>query len=222
MTGQKFQEKTGGRGVKTAGWKSGRFRTTIEKIEPTGYVSDPRNELVSLRGEQVTAGKSKTRRRTIFSSVDTLPQAPDLAPPPPQTETTRPERPIRAGSRSRERIQNLLAQPEMLTSDEIGERMDLSREAVNQRRREGRLLALQGAKRGYKYPEWQLDAESGAPLDGLDRLIKACGYDHWKAHRILVQRHGEVDGMTGLDALRTGRIQDLREVVTNMEAGVFA
>jgi biotin operon repressor len=45
----------------------------------------------------------------------------------------------------------------MLSGNEIGGRLQLSRYAVNRRRAAGRLLAVDGARRGYLYPAcWQV------------------------------------------------------------------
>lgn len=98
---------------------------------------------------------------------------------------------------------DLLAGPDMLSSDEIKLRLGMSREAVNQKRRRGELLGLVGAKRGMRFPAWQLDAD-GRPLAAMAELHKALG-DPWAVFRFLRQRHPELRMRTGLAALRNTR-----------------
>ncbi len=105
----------------------------------------------------------------------------------------------------------ILRQPDMLTADAMAARLGTTRDTVNRHRRQGRLLALAGATRGYRYPAWQLDAQ-GRPLAGLDRVLAAAG-DPWIAHRWLTRRHPALEDQTGRDALSQGRVHDLVELI---------
>src|SRR5688572_15271520 len=50
------------------------------------------------------------------------------------------------------------------TAEQIGRLLGLTRQAIDNRRRAGRLLALESGKRGYLYPVWQV--EDGRVLPG--------------------------------------------------------
>jgi hypothetical protein len=128
----------------------------------------------------------------------------------------------RARRKGADTVASVLTGPDMLSSDEMAARIGASRETVNQKRHRGELLGVGGAKRGIRYPCWQLDASGARTVPGLSRLIAACRGDHWRAYRVLCQPHPEMGGVTGLDALTAGRIDDLEAVVAGMEQGAFA
>jgi hypothetical protein len=68
----------------------------------------------------------------------------------------------RAYARGEEAAAELLSGPEMLSSDEIAGSLGLSREAVHRKRRRGELLGIEGAKRGVRFPAWQLGPDGPA------------------------------------------------------------
>ena len=109
----------------------------------------------------------------------------------------------RAYARGAEVAAELLSGPEMLSSDSMAERLGLSREAVHQKRRRGELLGVEGAKRGVRFPAWQLGAD-GLPLGALKDLHTALG-EPWAVFRFLRQRHPEIGMRTGLEAIADPR-----------------
>jgi hypothetical protein len=104
---------------------------------------------------------------------------------------------------------DILRRPQMLTAEGMAKRLGVTRDTVNRWRDSGRLLGLSGAKRGYRYPAWQVDVR-GRILPGLDALLCAVS-DPWAAYRWLTLPHPELGGLTGLEALQRGRAQDLVE-----------
>ncbi len=56
-------------------------------------------------------------------------------------------------------IGELLRRPDMLSPEEFADRINLSRQRLNQWRQEGKALAIEGAKRGFRYPAWQVGPE---------------------------------------------------------------
>ncbi|WP_372425686.1 XRE family transcriptional regulator [Salinarimonas chemoclinalis] len=114
-----------------------------------------------------------------------------------------------------------LDQEDMLGGDALARRLAVSRETVNVWRQRRRLLALEGAKRGYRYPAWQIGA-NGKPWPALPRLFAILGDDPWTVHRFLVQPHGALGGLTGRDALTTGRDAEALRAAESMAAGDFA
>ncbi len=109
----------------------------------------------------------------------------------------------RAYARGAEAAAELLAGPDMLSSDAIAERLGLSREAVHQKRRRGELLGIEGAKRGVRFPAWQLGPD-GRPLAALRELRAALG-EPWAVFRFLRQHHPELGMRTGLEAVADPR-----------------
>lgn len=112
-----------------------------------------------------------------------------------------------ARERGRTRVAEIMTGPEMLSADRIADRLDVTRMSVNTWRENGRLLGLGGPKRGYRFPDWQLN-EVGMPYEELPRLKEMLG-DPWAIYRFCVQSHGELDGLTGLEALRKGKRADV-------------
>ncbi len=109
----------------------------------------------------------------------------------------------RAYSRGATAAAELLSGPDMLSSDALAERLGLSREAVHQKRRRGELLGLEGAKRGMRFPAWQI-GPNGRPPAALPGLHEALG-EPWAVFRFLRQRHPELGMRTGLEAMADPR-----------------
>jgi hypothetical protein len=61
------------------------------------------------------------------------------------------------------------ADPAMLSSDAFAQRLGVSRETVNQKRKRFEVLGLDGKARGFRYPEWQLI--HGRPISRLRELF---------------------------------------------------
>lgn len=104
-----------------------------------------------------------------------------------------------ARERGRVRAAEILGADDMLSADEFGKRLGMSRRTVNSKRQSGQLLGLAGARRGFRYPVWQLNAE-GKPYAELAILHERLG-GPWEVYRFLVQQHPELEGLTGREAL---------------------
>jgi len=113
-----------------------------------------------------------------------------------------------ARSRGRTRVATILGGKDMLSAEEFGKLIGVSRVTVNQKRQRREVLALEGAKRGYRFPEWQIGAD-GKPFDALPELFDRLGRSPWEVYRFLVQHHPELGGLTGVEALRRGRTTDV-------------
>lgn len=117
----------------------------------------------------------------------------------------------RAYTRGADSAADLLAGPDMLSSDQIAERLGLSREAVLQKRRRGDLLGLEGAKRGVRFPAWQVGPD-GLPIPALRELHDVLA-EPWAVFRFLRQQHPEFGMQTGLqvtaDRRRTAELVNL-------------
>lgn len=110
---------------------------------------------------------------------------------------------VAARARGRERIAEILARPEMLSAAELGKRIGASRMTINTKRQRRQLLALEGATRGFRFPNWQI-GEDGKPFKALPQLFDKLGDRPWAIYRFLLQHHPELDGRTALEALAAG------------------
>ncbi len=96
----------------------------------------------------------------------------------------------------------ILRGSDMLSADAFAEKLGTTRVTVNAKRQSGQLLGLEGAKRGFRFPVWQLDA-NGRPYPELPALLERLGAP-WAVYRFLVQRQGALNGRTGRQALEKG------------------
>lgn len=115
----------------------------------------------------------------------------------------------------------ILSGPGMLDPATMAERIGVTRQTVHNWAKSGRLLALSSAKRGARYPDWQLD-DTGQPLAGLQELARALGGGGWTLYRFLVQAHPQLDGAQGLAALKQNRLEALLRIAEASGDGNFA
>lgn len=128
---------------------------------------------------------------------------------------------VAARHRGRHRVAEILSGPEMLTADAFAELIGTSRVTVNSKRQTRQVLGLDGAKRGYRFPEWQV-GEDGKPFAAIPELFRRLADSPWAVYRFLVQHHPELDGQTGRDALRRGQIDAVLEAAESVGRGDFA
>ncbi|MBP2159100.1 MULTISPECIES: hypothetical protein [Asticcacaulis] len=107
-----------------------------------------------------------------------------------------------ARERGRVRVAEILAGAEMLNAEAFSEMLGTTRVTVNTWRQENKVLGLDGAKRGFRFPEWQVGAD-GKPYAVLPQLHDLLG-GPWGVYRFMVQVHGALDGLTGREALQRG------------------
>jgi hypothetical protein len=108
-----------------------------------------------------------------------------------------------ARERGRTPVAEVLARDDMLSAEALAERLGTTRVTVNTKRRNGQLLGLDGARRGFRFPVWQINAE-GKPYSELPALLERLG-GPWAVYRFLVQSHGALGGLTGRQALERAR-----------------
>ncbi len=109
-----------------------------------------------------------------------------------------------AMDRGRARVAEILAAPDMLSSDEFANRLDVSRMTVKNWTDKGRILALEGAVRGRRYPSWQIAAD-GKPIEDIAEVLQIFGNDAWAAFRFLISANDELGGGPVWQALHNGR-----------------
>jgi hypothetical protein len=93
-----------------------------------------------------------------------------------------------------------------LTADEVAKLLNITRQAVDKRRRNGQLLAVELGRRGYYYPACQF-GESGT-LPGLESVLKALSdHDAWMQLAFFIAPNPRLDGRAPYLALAGGRLE---------------
>jgi hypothetical protein len=112
----------------------------------------------------------------------------------------------------------ILRDPAMLTGEAAAGRLGVSRETINKRAQQGRLLALEFAKRGRRYPEWQFEERiAGRPLEGV--LAALGSRDAWEQYRFFAQPQPGLGGRTPVEALRRGEVEAVQSAAQGWAAG---
>jgi hypothetical protein len=148
----------------------------------------------------------------------------DKAPRPLRTrgpDATLPEALASARGRGAAVKEELLADPEMLNTADIANLLGMSEEGVRLKRKRHEILGLESAKRGIRYPAWQV-LEGRRLLPALPRLFAMLGDDPWRLFRFLQQHHGELGGDRALDALRHGKVDGVLAAAENTATGAFS
>lgn len=91
----------------------------------------------------------------------------------------------------------------LLSSETLARRLGLTRQAVNERKKSGQLLAVSlSGRRGDFFPEFQLDG--GAVRPWIPALLKNATAG-WEALAFLTARRASLGGESHLERLRRGR-----------------
>lgn len=144
------------------------------------------------------------------------------APGPSKIEDERLEASLEAArARGRLRAVQILDQTDMLTAEQFAERLGVSRMTVNARRQKHELLGLDGAKRGFRFPAWQVD-DDGKAFDALPQLFDLLGENTWTVYRFLTQRHAALEGSAAKDALRQGKRAQVLQAAESLAQGDLA
>jgi hypothetical protein len=115
----------------------------------------------------------------------------------------------------------LLADPEMLSTAQMAERLGMSEEGIRLKRKRHEVLGLEFARRGIRYPSWQL-LENRQLLRDLPRLFSVLGDSPWAVYRFLLQRHPELGGARAVDAFKRGRLNGVLAAAENTASGAFS
>lgn len=118
------------------------------------------------------------------------------------------------------RAAEILNGEEMLPADAFAELLGVSRVTINAKRQRHEVLALDGAKRGFRFPAWQVD-ENGKPFAAIPQLFERLGDSPWTVYRFLVQHHPELEGRTALELLRRGRAEEVLEAAESVASGAL-
>lgn len=125
-----------------------------------------------------------------------------------------------ARARGALRVAEILAGPDMLTGADFARLIGVSREAVRQMRLRHAVLGLEGARRGVRYPAWQVGAD-GALLPGLARLYDTLQCSDWGIYQFLIREHPVLDGAPPRDILARGEVDAVIEAAESDMDGNF-
>ena len=132
----------------------------------------------------------------------------------PDTHAAGYEAAVAAGAQARTEI---FKRGDMLNSQDVADKLGVSRETVNQRRRNRELLALRHEGRGFRYPAWQI--EPGVRDAIADVLVElGDSADCWAAYLFFTQPNPLLSGATPLQALKARKsAQVLRAAAAQRE-----
>jgi len=94
----------------------------------------------------------------------------------------------------------------MLSAEKVGDVLTMSRQAVEKRRKAGRLIGVSLGRRGFGYPAWQV-SERGT-LPGLEAVLDALkSHDVWTKLVFFTSDNAATDGKKPLNVLRSGAVE---------------
>lgn len=125
-----------------------------------------------------------------------------------------------ANARGASRAAEVLAGPEMLSADDFAKLIGATRETVRQKLKRREILGLTGAKRGVRYPAWQV-SDDGALLPDLPVLFALLGESPWTVYRFLTQPNPVTGGQPPLKPLRKGSLLTVLEAAEAQASGDF-
>jgi hypothetical protein len=98
----------------------------------------------------------------------------------------------------------------LVTTSQLQDLLRSSRQAINERVRNHRILALPREKGNYVYPLWQF-GPSSQPLPGIAEIVRLFAEvveTTWTIASWLVAKEPELDGRAPIEALRRGETGD--------------
>jgi len=202
------------------------FKLKVPDTASRVLANSPKPMKALLQGYGDAIAKSRTAGRRVSFRVDVDPEGETIVTPVEEITVTSesevddvlaPELDVAlaaARERGRLRAAEILSGDDMVSADAFARILGTTRVTVNTKRQSGQILGLDGAKRGFRFPVWQLDAE-GRPYAALSILHERLG-GPWAVYRFLVQPNGELDGLTGREALERGKIKATLEAAESV------
>jgi hypothetical protein len=111
------------------------------------------------------------------------------------------------GLRAKERL--LAAEGGTLSAGEVAQVLGITRQAVDLRRKRGKLIGLLLGRHAYAYPAWQFGSEGVLP--GLEQVLSDLSrYDPWMQVAFMLGANDLLEGETPLAELRRGNLEATR------------
>lgn len=99
-----------------------------------------------------------------------------------------------------------------LSSAQAAVLLRVTRQAIDKRRNDGKLLAVELGKKGYRYPAWQFE------IEGLEQVLRSLGsLDSWQKLSFFVNPNDLLEDKSPLDVLKT-RSTSIEQVQRAAEA----
>lgn len=208
--------------------KSGQF--TVALPSKSVQALNPRKSdvraIMEVLGDRISESRKSGRATGFFVEVNPNGQPRVKADRPPvKPEASGDDNDLQsalaaARERGRLRAAEILNGEEMLPAEAFAELLGVSRVTINAKRQRHEVLALDGAKRGFRFPAWQVD-ENGKPFAAIPQLFERLGDSPWTVYRFLVQHHPELEGRTALELLRRGRAEEVLEAAESAASGAL-
>ncbi len=97
----------------------------------------------------------------------------------------------------------------VLSAADAAKALGMTRQGIDKRRKEGRLLAVESGRRGWQYPAWQF-TEKGT-MEGLEGVLGALKHwDPWTQAGFFVTENTSLGEKTPLEALRAGQAKAVK------------
>jgi hypothetical protein len=108
-----------------------------------------------------------------------------------------------SGVRERERL--LSEEGGTWSVEQVAKHLQLTRQAVNRRRKQGALLGLDAGRHGFRYPAWQFTAQG--TIEGLERVLAALGHlDPWMQQAFMLGKSARLKEARAIDVFRHGDV----------------
>lgn len=97
-----------------------------------------------------------------------------------------------------------------ISAEEVAKLLHITRQAVDKRRKAGKLIGLETGRRGYSYPLFQFDSQAGM-LPGLELVLDDL-HDHgsWMKLSFLLNPNIRLGGQNPLHEMRRGHLEEVR------------
>ena len=196
--------------AKPAGLATGKMRVRVGHARK---VSDPIRELIDSALLATIDRVSAIPKSDAADIVARLRQADDpralifdevLIDSPASANRAALDRAFKRAERSKAEI---LKQPDMLSGEQLADRISTVRATVDNRRKENKLLAIDfGSKRGFRYPEWQarLVNDPGRRTVFEQTLDALAGKPAWASYRFFTTASPQLGGKTPVEAIEAG------------------
>jgi 2-keto-3-deoxy-L-rhamnonate aldolase RhmA len=95
-----------------------------------------------------------------------------------------------------------------ISSPQAAEMLGISRQAIDKRRRSGKIIGLPSGKNRFVYPVWQFT--TGDTLPGLETTLQNLSVrDPWMQIAFMLNGNFRLDGMSPLEALKQGKLKEV-------------
>jgi hypothetical protein len=110
------------------------------------------------------------------------------------------------GVRERERL--LTEEGGTWSAEHVGNHLQLTRQAINRRRKLGTLLGLDAGRHGFRYPAWQFTKRG--TISGLEKILGALSHvDPWMQQAFILGKSARLEERRPLDVLRKGDVNSI-------------